>query len=487
MIQVKAKPGIKISPYLYMQFAEPLGTADSSVDAAWDFLNDCWRPEVIDIIRRLAPPMIRWGGCFASYYHWQEAVGPREQRIPMINVSWEGTFSNQVGTAEFMKLCRLTNAEPLMCVNMESDGRKTWAYPRPGMDRFGTADEAAEWVDYCNNPNNALRRSHGADAPYNIRYWQLGNETSYGYWTAGKEVKRVEDGFTVDETVDATRRFATAMRKKDPSLKLIAWGDSGWAPKICEECGDLVDLIAFHCHYLYTKEDTARPLYGLEYRKDFDKTWACLMDTQKFVSDTITSLRKQVAPYGKRIAMTEGHYLIEGRHRGDILSSWAVGVAYARILNCIERNADILEIATCADFFGNRWQVNAIMLPTPSWSGVPYLLPVGEVMGLFRKHTGTHSVPFQCSEPYADVTASMNDTRVYLHVVNTSKSSVLKLPLTVEGREIKRAKAWEIVADPQDEITPNTPMLFAPVERTIQPENYQLSPAGVAAIELDFT
>ena len=28
----------KISPYLYMQFMEPLGVCDSSVDAAWEFV-----------------------------------------------------------------------------------------------------------------------------------------------------------------------------------------------------------------------------------------------------------------------------------------------------------------------------------------------------------------------------------------------------------------------------------------------------------------
>lgn len=32
----------ELSPYLYMQFVEPLGTTDSSVDAAWDFTTDRW-------------------------------------------------------------------------------------------------------------------------------------------------------------------------------------------------------------------------------------------------------------------------------------------------------------------------------------------------------------------------------------------------------------------------------------------------------------
>ena len=36
MIQIIPRPLYPLSPYLYMQFAEPLGNADSSVDAAWD-------------------------------------------------------------------------------------------------------------------------------------------------------------------------------------------------------------------------------------------------------------------------------------------------------------------------------------------------------------------------------------------------------------------------------------------------------------------
>lgn len=68
--------------------------------------------------------MIRFGGCFASYYHWKEAVGPRECRVPILNQCWGGVFSNQVGTHEFLQLCREVGAEPLMCVNTESDGRE---------------------------------------------------------------------------------------------------------------------------------------------------------------------------------------------------------------------------------------------------------------------------------------------------------------------------------------------------------------------------
>jgi hypothetical protein len=42
LLAVGPEPRFDLSPYLYMQFMEPLGTTDGSVAAAWDFTRDCW-------------------------------------------------------------------------------------------------------------------------------------------------------------------------------------------------------------------------------------------------------------------------------------------------------------------------------------------------------------------------------------------------------------------------------------------------------------
>ena len=44
IIQINPKPLYRLSPYLFMQFAEPLGTTDTSIDAAWDFMANKWQP-----------------------------------------------------------------------------------------------------------------------------------------------------------------------------------------------------------------------------------------------------------------------------------------------------------------------------------------------------------------------------------------------------------------------------------------------------------
>lgn len=476
IINIKNRKLHTISPYIFMQFAEPLGTSDSSIDAGWDFLHDCWQTKLVDKVKELAPTMIRFGGCFASYYHWKEAVGPQNERVPMLNLCWDGIYSNMVGTHEIIELCRYANSEPLLVVNMESDGRMHWAYPKEGMDRFGTAEEAAEWVAYCNDPSNELRISHGVKEPYNVRYWQIGNETSYD-----------KHGFDKETTAQKTLEFAKAMRKADPTIKILAWGDSGWAKHICEVAGEEIDHIAFHYHFSDSGLPDC-PFNDRDYRKDPDNTWKHLMNTYKSLENRIDSMREQVKPYGKRLAMTEGHYMLNGRDRCDILSTWAAGVSYARCANVLERATDILDIATLADFFGNRWQVNALMLCTPNYWGAAYLQPVGEIMRLFRHHIGNYSLEVEKEIDGVDLTASLSadEKTLYVHAVNTDRLTDKKLEINFEGKEIKKIRAFTIVEDAMTEITYQNVDVFQPKEFDIDGNVYVLPAAAVTALEIQF-
>ncbi len=184
-LRIDPTPGHELSPFLYMQFMEPLGTNDSSVEASWDHLRDRWRPELVQATKSLAPGMMRWGGLLSAYYKWREGVGPRSERVPMHNIVWGGIESNQIGTAEFVDFSRQVGSEALMCVNFESEGRAHFRQAK-GSDRVGSAKEAAEWVAYCNQPDHAIRRQHGHASPHDIRYWQIGNETSYSKDGLGK-------------------------------------------------------------------------------------------------------------------------------------------------------------------------------------------------------------------------------------------------------------------------------------------------------------
>ena len=465
-----------ISPYLFMQFMEPLGTADASVDACWDYAKDKWQDIFLEKFDELKPPMIRFGGCFASYYHWKEAVGPRNERKWMLNSSWDGVYSNQVGTKEVVDLCNRVGAETMFVVNMESDGRRHWAYPKEGFDRMGTAKEAAEWIDYCNNPGNALRISHGDEQPYGVKYWQIGNETNYD--------KR---GFNLEETIEKTKIFADEMKKADESIKLICWGDGGWETEMCKNVPDYVEYVSFHYHIGYYGEEK-QTLNEMNYKKDKNDTWDMMMQSYTKLDERLCEMREKVAPFGKRLAMTEGHYVLRGRNRNELLSTWAAGVAYARCLNTFQHYSDILDIATMADFCGNRWQVNALMMPTPVVpTSKAYFQPVGTVMKLFSQHLGKYRIDCP-SLSGIDCAASISEDgkKIYLHLVNTNKDFGKQVDLEVLGKNIKGITAYEIAPeDPFVEIYESVPDLFNEKEKKLSGNSYYLPSAAVTVLEVE--
>jgi alpha-L-arabinofuranosidase len=473
LLAVDPRPRFELSPYLYMQFMEPLGTTDGSVEAAWDFWHDCWREDVVEVTRGLAPPLMRWGGCFSSYYRWKEAIGPRERRVPMHNLLWGGIESNQVGTVEFVDFCRQVGAEPLMCVNFESDGRQRWAVSPKGSVRSAGPEEAAEWVDYCNNPQSAARLAHGIRQPCTIRLWQIGNETSYD-----------KNGFDCETAARKTVAFARAMRKADPGIALVGWGDSGWARRMIEIAGAELQYVAFH--HMYRPGGNDSPLGGTEYRKDPARTWQFLMDAYKPHEAKIRQVREQTSGSGLPLALTECHFSLPGPNRCAVLSSWAAGVAMARLLNVHTREGDVLKIATAADFCGTRWQNNAIMIPVPHGRERAFMMPVARVMGLYRAHVGRQAVEVIKTPADLDVTASRSGDRVYLHVVNTSRTRSVDARLAVEGMAIRSGSVWEIAADPEFEVWSAVAEVIAPKRKDLAAGGLWTFPAAsVSAVELE--
>lgn len=92
-IDVDPEPAFEISPRLYLQFMEPLGDTDGSVEAAWDYDIDDWREDLIAATKSLGPDVIRWGGNFIRYYRWREGVGPVRERPSMYNYLWGGPIA----------------------------------------------------------------------------------------------------------------------------------------------------------------------------------------------------------------------------------------------------------------------------------------------------------------------------------------------------------------------------------------------------------
>jgi alpha-N-arabinofuranosidase len=465
-------PQFELSPHLYMQFMEPLGVTDSSVEAAWNHLEDNWRDDVIEATLDLEPTMVRWGGIFTDFYRWREGVGPREKRPTMVNLMWGGLESNQIGTVEFIDFCRRVHADPLICVNFESDGRDRYRRAK-GSVRTGNAQEAADWVRYCNDPDNAERRGHGLNDPLPVRYWQLGNETSYD-----------RNGFDRDTTIRKTVEFAQTMRAADPVIQIIAWGDSGWARPMIEGAGEHIQMVAFH-HMFNPDRPRNRVLEGERYRRDVDETWQLLMDAWQMNDRKIREARESLDGRNFPLAMTECHFAIPGRDRCDVLSTWAAGVSYGRILNNHQRHGDLLKIATAADFCGTRWQVNALMIPVPD--GDSYLMPVARVMKLYRHHIGKEAIRVTAAPDDLDVVASRTGDTVYIHVVNTNRTRSVDAKVDFGGAEVRSAKAFEIADDPMVEISNmNSRDVMQQRERALAAAGpWSFPPASVTAVEVE--
>ena len=473
-IVVDPVPLFELSPYLYMQFMEPLGATDGSVEAAWDHSAERWREDVLAVTRDLAPTMMRWGGIFVDFYRWREGVGPRNTRPSMLNLLWGGVESNQVGTMEFVDLCRTAGAEPLICVNFESDGRRQYMGARDSV-RTADAKEAAAWVAYCNDPRNAERQAHGSAAPLGVRYWQLGNETSYD-----------KNGFDLETAARRTVEFATVMREADPRIRLIAWGDSDWASRMADVAGEHVQYLAFH--HMFDPDSRERPvLRGELYRRDPDATWAQLMNAWQTHDAKIRHVRDSLGGRQIPLALTECHFTIPGRDRGDVLSTWAAGVSYARILNNHQRHGDVLKIATAADFCGTRWQNNAVMIPVPKGSGRAYLQPVARVMRLYRQHVGTHAIKVGGAPEGLDVVASRRDNTVFLHVANTLRATSVTAALQLAGSTIRRGRVFEIADGPTVELSYlNSGDVMKTVEKAMSAGGvWEFPAASVSAVELE--
>ncbi len=481
VIVVDPQPRFEISPYLYMQFMEPLGATDSGLAAAWDYERDDWRKDFVEATRDLAPGAIRWGGLFTRYYKWREGVGPPSSRPPIRNYAWGGWETNRVGTHEFVDLCRRVGAEPLVAVNFMSDGVKRYAAVPEG-NRTADAREAADWVSYANDPDHRERKAHGVPQPYNIRLWQLGNETSYG-----------AEGFSKEEAIAHTIEFAQAMRARDPSIQLIGWGDRGrdgelWAPDLLRRAGEHLDYVAFHMMGVRpTRKDTV--LWGLRYQRDPAQAWQELLDLAAVVESRLLAIEQAVRSQKTkaRIAITEGHLSLNPHNSNPILAEWLSAAYHARTLNLYQRHGEMVGIATGADFPTTRWTVGSLMIQVPR--GVSYLMPVGVIMRLFARHNGRHGLTVISAPPELDIAASRSQDRVFLHVLNTSYSRSVQTGFLVMGRKLSGGRVLEIAPeDPREYVNQDRPDVFAPREKRLPPSAIWRFPArSVSAVELDLS
>ncbi len=354
-----------------------------------------YRADMIKLLKELNSGIYRWpGGNFASGYDWRDGIGERDKRPPRYDYAWRTVEYNDMGTDEYLTLCRLLGIDPYLCVDAG----------------FGDAHSAAEWVEYCNGsattPMGKLRAANGHPEPYQVKWWGIGNEM-YGEWQLGH--------MYIDHYVIKHNMFAQAMRKVDPSIELVAAGATpfetsttarhhrrplpatlpyefgtpqDWSGNLLAHSSDYFDYLSEH---LYPALDSA-----------FD------VDAQKFV-ETNDPLEDQVRRLPNRVRATVEAWEeyqrrmpeLQDKHIKLAIDEWTGGGfrGFMRALCAAEglqemfRHSDVIAMGAYTAFISNL-----------SFDGNDAVYSsVGLVFKLYRQHFGTISVQVIGNSPQKPV------------------------------------------------------------------------------------
>ena len=347
-----------------------------------------FRAEVITALKQLHSGVYRFpGGNFVSAHEWRYAVGDPDQRPPIYDPVWQAVQPNDVGTDEFLTLCRLLGVDPYISVNAG----------------FGDAWSAAELVEYTNGavttPMGKWRAANGHPEPYNVKLWGIGNEPWGDYQMGAMSTEQFELKHNL---------FAKAMRKVDPSIKLIAGGampdvmtganqskriggkfvpdylsTADWSGHMLAHCLDNIDMLSEH---FYSTSDMHTDL-KLEKKVNIGPQplieWERAPATQVRVKyehyqeylKLIPALRAKPVP----IALDEWAYM------GGGPNSYKVVPAYAWAFHEMFRHSDLYQLGafTFATAMISANRTDAV------------LNPVGLLFKTYRDHFG--SIPVEVS------------------------------------------------------------------------------------------
>jgi alpha-L-arabinofuranosidase len=279
----------RISPRLYGAFAEHLGRCcygglwvgpESSIANV-----DGFRRDVVEALRELPTPLIRWpGGCYADHHHWRNGIGARADRPVTLGMSCgvSSSDTNALGTHEFLRLCELLGAEPYLAGNVGT----------------GSPQELCDWLEYVNcGVDTTLTRERAANGraeAWGVRLWGVGNES----WDCGGR-------YSPESYAAEYRRYASMLRQVDPAAELVAVGmeerpddDTAWNARLLAALGagvDLVDHLSIHTYWTHGGPETG-----------FDEAdYYALLDeaagTERLVEQTVRTIAEHAG--GRRIGI----------------------------------------------------------------------------------------------------------------------------------------------------------------------------------------
>lgn len=202
-------------------------------------------------------------GVITHDFHWKNMIGPVDRRTDP--TPRQSSFD----TPRFLEF------GPDEYGQMLEEYRTATGLPVDGSIQVnivnGTAEEAADWVEYMNAPNDGsnpgggtdwarVRAQNGHPQPYGIRYWELGNEPNFTASNIGS--------LTAEEYVSRIQSFVPRMKQRDPSIQVMAFvnpfeiGQAAkigtatrdiaagngltWSQLVIRDAGELLDGLYFH-------------------------------------------------------------------------------------------------------------------------------------------------------------------------------------------------------------------------------------------------
>jgi alpha-L-arabinofuranosidase len=206
----------------------------------WDPKAGHGVPDMVRLARDCGVSTLRWpGGCGVHEYNWKLTVGHLKERP-----------QQPFGLPEFLRLAEEIGADPVITL----------------ADFWGDPSDAADLVEYLNapvgkNPNGgvdwaAVRTRDGHPQPYNVVWFECGNETYHGAHSGATWKVSAAKRYSIDEYAQRYRGFRTAMRVVDPRIRLGAvlhndknpFSFSPWTEGVIRKTGDIAD---FYIHHAY--------------------------------------------------------------------------------------------------------------------------------------------------------------------------------------------------------------------------------------------
>ena len=496
----------EISPLIYGQFTEHIGGV--IYDGVWVGEDSKIRnyhgirAELVDMLKKIQVSVMRWpGGCFADSYNWRDGIGLQSKRPTTTNF-WEVDRDaarldekgpqifepNKFGTDEFMRFCKLTGAEPYLAANLRS---------LPALD-FDA------WVEYCNSPAGsttlaAERKANGSSAPYDVRYWGVGNES----WGCG-------GNFLPDEYAAAFRRYTSWIPEYGVNLQLVGSGPNGndidWTHRFFEE-------IFTQPHAYRNRHFTGWSVhhYASTRRADalqFDAGgWYDILSQCNQIVDIMDDQWAVMGQYDKehRVKLVVDEYGPWYREGTEVDITHIFGqqvtvrdaLATALTLDAFNRNPEKVSIATNAQLVNN---INALFL---CHGDRFFATPNYHVFAMYMAHQGAQALRAEFSAPDVRYTydgkqqtlwglngsASRKGNTVTVTMVNSDLAAPKQTHIRLHSLTLKQATGTVLTSsdihahntfDQPNEVHP-TP-LQAEINGDIV--NVNLPPASVAKVEI---